>query len=49
MPNIEILSRFEDSLMLKAIKTSNQKKLDRDAANNLTPENKNKVMAGTVR
>jgi len=35
--------------MLKAIKTSNQKKLDRDAAKNLKAENKNKVMAGAVR
>ena len=38
MPNIEILSRFEDSPMLKAIKTSNQKKLDRDAGKNLKAE-----------
>src|SRR6266702_2041216 len=35
MPNIEILSRFEDSAMLKAIKASNQEKLERDAANKL--------------
>jgi UDP-N-acetyl-D-mannosaminuronate dehydrogenase len=31
MPNIEILSKFEDSQILKAIKISNQRKLDRDA------------------
>jgi UDP-N-acetyl-D-mannosaminuronate dehydrogenase len=49
MPNIEILSRFEDSPMLKAIKMSNQKKLDRDAAKNLNAANKNKMMAGAVR
>jgi UDP-N-acetyl-D-mannosaminuronate dehydrogenase len=49
MPNIEILSRFEDSPMLKAIKTSNQKKLDRDAAKNLKVENKNKMLAGAAR
>lgn len=49
MPNIEILSRFEDSAMLKAIKASNQKKLDRDAAKKPNTENKNKILAGAAR
>ena len=30
MPNIEILSRFEDSEILKAIQSSNRKKVERD-------------------
>jgi UDP-N-acetyl-D-mannosaminuronate dehydrogenase len=33
MPNIEILSRFEDSEILKAIQASNKKKIERDKKN----------------
>ena len=33
MPNIEILRKFEDSAILKAIKTSNEKKIERELAN----------------
>jgi hypothetical protein len=32
MPNIEILSKFDYSTILKAIKASNQSKLERDAS-----------------
>jgi UDP-N-acetyl-D-mannosaminuronate dehydrogenase len=45
MPNIEILSKFEDSPVLRAIKASNQKKIERDA-NQLKAENTAGVVAG---
>jgi hypothetical protein len=31
MPNIEILSKFDHSAMLKAIQASNREKIERDA------------------
>jgi UDP-N-acetyl-D-mannosaminuronate dehydrogenase len=43
MPNIEILSKFEQSAMLNAIKSSNQKKVERDANQQAKPENLSKV------
>ena len=49
MPNIEILSKFEDSPVLKAIKVSNQKKIERDASKKLETENANKMVAGAIR
>lgn len=49
MPNIEILSKFEDSPMLRAIKMSNQNKLDRDANNKQKAENLSKVAVGSIR
>jgi UDP-N-acetyl-D-mannosaminuronate dehydrogenase len=36
MPNIEILSKFDDSAMLEAIRASNRKKTERDAHKNPT-------------
>jgi UDP-N-acetyl-D-mannosaminuronate dehydrogenase len=49
MPNIEILSKFEDSALLKAIKTSNQKKVDRDAGMKVKAADAIKVPAGSDR
>jgi UDP-N-acetyl-D-mannosaminuronate dehydrogenase len=48
MPNIEILSKFDDSPVLKAIKISNQKKIDRDAKQPKA-ENLSKVVVGSAR
>jgi len=48
MPNIEILSKFDDSPVLKAIKISNQKKIDRDAKQSKA-ENLSKVVVGSAR
>ena len=39
MPNIEILSKFEDSAILSAIQTSNQKKIEREAGEKLSDHN----------
>lgn len=36
MPNIELLRRFDDSAILKAIQSSNQRKIDREASRELT-------------
>lgn len=36
MPNIELLRRFDDSSILKAIQSSNQRKIDREASRELT-------------
>ena len=36
MPNIEILRKLDDSAFLKAIKASNQAKVDREARKKLT-------------
>ncbi len=47
MPNIDILLKFEDSVLLAAIKHSNQLKLARDAAAK-TAENVEKVPAATA-
>jgi UDP-N-acetyl-D-mannosaminuronate dehydrogenase len=47
MPNIEILSKFDDSPVLKAIKISNQKKIDRDAKQPKA-ENLSKVVVGSA-
>lgn len=49
MPNIEILSKFEDSAMLRAIKVSNQKKLARDAGKKQEAESLSKVAVGSIR
>jgi len=49
MPNIEILSKFEDSALLKAIQTSNQKKVARDADKKRKAEDMKKVPAESVR
>ena len=48
MPNIEILSKFENSAILNAIKASNQKKLARDAEKKQAEEVK-KVPVESVR
>lgn len=48
MPNIDILSKFEDSALLEAIKNSNQQKIARDAAAK-TAEELNKVPAEAAR
>jgi UDP-N-acetyl-D-mannosaminuronate dehydrogenase len=49
MPNIDILSKFEDSMLLAAIKTSNQRKVARDAGKKLKAEDMKMVPAGSVR
>jgi UDP-N-acetyl-D-mannosaminuronate dehydrogenase len=49
MPNIEILSKFEDSAMLRAIKTSNQKKVEREAKQQAKPETTAGIVAGALR
>jgi UDP-N-acetyl-D-mannosaminuronate dehydrogenase len=49
MPNIEILSKFEESPVLRAIKTCNQKKIERDANEQPKIENLNKVAVGSTR
>jgi len=49
MPNIDILSKFEDSVLLAAIKTSNQRKVARDAGKKLKAEDMKMVPAGSVR
>ena len=49
MPNIEILSKFEDSALLKAIQMSNQKKVARDADKKRKAEDMKKVPAESVR
>jgi UDP-N-acetyl-D-mannosaminuronate dehydrogenase len=49
MPNIEILSKFDESAVLRAIKTSNQKKIDRDAYQLPKAENLSKAVVGSVR
>jgi len=49
MPNIEILSKFEQSAMLNAIKHSNQKKIERDANQQPKPENLSKTAVGVAR
>jgi UDP-N-acetyl-D-mannosaminuronate dehydrogenase len=36
MPNIEILSKFDDSVILRAIQTSNRKKIEREARKELS-------------
>ena len=38
MPNIQILRKFEDSAILRAIQSSNQQKIDRDASRELTEQ-----------
>jgi UDP-N-acetyl-D-mannosaminuronate dehydrogenase len=45
MPNIDILTKFEDSELLKAIKTSNQKKVARDAGKKSEPQDVKKIRA----
>jgi UDP-N-acetyl-D-mannosaminuronate dehydrogenase len=49
MPNIEILSKFEESPVLRAIKTCNQRKIERDANQQPKIENLNKVAVGSAR
>jgi hypothetical protein len=49
MPNIEILSRFQDSALLRAVKLSNQQKIARDAFKNAKAAKSDKVPAGAVR
>ncbi len=41
MPNIELLKRFSDSDILKAIESSNRQKVQRDAKNNISTNSKN--------
>ena len=48
MPNIEILSKFENSALLNAIKMSNQAKVALEAKKNLKAEENAKVTAGSV-
>lgn len=38
MPNIELLRKFDDSAILRAIQSSNQKKLDREASRQFSEE-----------
>lgn len=38
MPNIQILRKFEDSAILRAIQSSNQQKIDRDASRELAEQ-----------
>jgi UDP-N-acetyl-D-mannosaminuronate dehydrogenase len=46
MPNIEILRKFDDSAILKAIQTSNQEKIEREARKKLNDQGvKDKQMA----
>jgi len=49
MPNIEILSKFQDSALLRAVKQSNQQKIDRDARKVAKMTDPEKVPAGVVR
>ena len=49
MPNIEILSRFDNSALLNAIKMSNQAKVALEASKSLKAEENAKVTAGSVR
>jgi len=49
MSNIEILSKLDNSALLKAIKTSNQEKVARDAGKKPETEGTKKVPAGSVR
>ncbi len=41
MPNIEILRKFDDSALLRAIQASNHAKIERDAAKKLSEQNVN--------
>jgi UDP-N-acetyl-D-mannosaminuronate dehydrogenase len=49
MPNIEILSKFDNSALLNAIKMSNQAKVALDASKKPKAEEMNEVSAGSVR
>ena len=49
MPNIEILAKLENSALLHAIRTSNQKKIARDAAKNPKAEEMAKITAVSAR
>ena len=49
MPNIEILSQFDNSALLNAIKTSNQAKVALEASKKLKAEDLKEVPAGSVR
>jgi len=49
MPNIEILSKFEKSALLSAIKASNQKKVARDAEKKLQADDVKKVPVESIR
>lgn len=43
MPNIEILRKFEDSSLLRAIQTSNQAKIERDSRKKLSDQSINAI------
>jgi UDP-N-acetyl-D-mannosaminuronate dehydrogenase len=43
MPNIEILSKFDKSVILEAIKSSNQMKVEREARSNLAVQGPEKI------
>jgi UDP-N-acetyl-D-mannosaminuronate dehydrogenase len=43
MPNIEILSKFDESVILEAIRTSNIMKIERDAHCNVTAQDTEKI------
>lgn len=47
MPNIEILRKFDDSLMLRAIQGSNQMKISREAQKESTDSLKERVAVGS--
>jgi UDP-N-acetyl-D-mannosaminuronate dehydrogenase len=49
MPNIEILSKFENSALLSAIKASNQKKVARDAEKKQQTEEVKRVPVESIR
>jgi hypothetical protein len=47
MPNIAILSKVDASPLLQAIKTTNQRKLEREAEKQSSRENRPAVTAGS--
>jgi hypothetical protein len=49
MPNIEILSKFDNSALLSAIKMSNQAKVALEAEKKLKEEDEKKVSVGAAR
>jgi hypothetical protein len=47
MPNIEILRKFQDSNILRAIEASNRNKLEREALKELVEEKTKAVAVGS--
>jgi hypothetical protein len=48
MPNIEILRRFQDSTILRAIEESNRNKLEREALKELVDDKSKTVAVGSA-